>query len=128
MPLKKPTDKTSSTSWTLLKDQALPYFEHYLSRRLEPKDSDLPDNYLVKLVLRQLHKGLEYITKNAMKMQKYYMRWGSSMDLNASVQQFVERLNDLNRSLLYFPGESTKQLDQDKIIEILDQAKALDPE
>jgi hypothetical protein len=29
---------------------------------------------------------------------------------------------------LYFPGENPKQLDQDEIIEILDQAKAWDPE
>jgi hypothetical protein len=47
------------------------------------------------------------------------------MGLNASVQQFVERLNDLNRYLLYFPEENPKQLDKDEIIEILDQAKAL---
>jgi tetratricopeptide (TPR) repeat protein len=52
------------------------------------------------------------------------------MGLNTSVQQFVERqrLNDLNRYLLYFPEEYSKQLDQDEIIEILDQAKARDPE
>jgi hypothetical protein len=46
------------------------------------------------------------------------------MGLNTSVQQFVERLNELNRYLSYFPGENPKQVDQDKIIEILDQAKA----
>jgi hypothetical protein len=46
------------------------------------------------------------------------------MGLNTSVQQFVERLNDLNRYQLYFPEEYPKQLDQDEIIEILDQAKA----
>jgi hypothetical protein len=40
------------------------------------------------------------------------------------VQQFVERLNDINRYLLYFPEENPKQLDQDEIIEILDQDKA----
>jgi hypothetical protein len=50
------------------------------------------------------------------------------MGLNTSVQQFVERLNDLNRYLLYFPEENPKQLDQDEIIEILDQAKARYPE
>jgi hypothetical protein len=50
------------------------------------------------------------------------------MGLNTSVQQFVERLNELNRYLLYFPEENPKQLDQDEIIEILDQAKAVDPE
>jgi hypothetical protein len=46
------------------------------------------------------------------------------MGLNTSVQQFVERLNDLNRYLLYLPEENPKQLDQDEIIESLDQAKA----
>jgi hypothetical protein len=50
------------------------------------------------------------------------------MGLNTPVQQFVERLNDLNRYLLYFPGENPKQLDQDEIIKILDQPKAVDPE
>jgi hypothetical protein len=33
-------------------------------------------------------------------------------------------LNDLNYYLFYFPEENLKQLDQDEIIEILDQAKA----
>jgi hypothetical protein len=56
--------------------------------------------------------------------QKYYMRRGLYMGLNTSVQQFVERLNDLNCYLLYFPEKSLKQSDQDEIIEILDQAKA----
>jgi hypothetical protein len=46
------------------------------------------------------------------------------MGLNTSVIQFVERLNDLNRYLLYFPEENPKQLDQDEVIEISDQTKA----
>jgi hypothetical protein len=50
------------------------------------------------------------------------------MRLNTSVQQFVESLNDQNRYLLYFCEENPKQLDQDEIIEILDQAKARYPE
>jgi hypothetical protein len=50
------------------------------------------------------------------------------MGLNTSLQQFVERLNDLNRYLLYLPEENPKQLDQDEIIGILDQAKAMDSE
>jgi hypothetical protein len=37
-------------------------------------------------------------------------------------------MNDLNRYLFYFPEENPKQLDQDEIIEILDQAKNRDPE
>jgi hypothetical protein len=79
-------------------------------------------------VLRDL--DLEYISKRTICMQKYYMRQpvGLYMGLNTSVQQFVERLNDLNRYLLYFPEENPKQLDQDAIIEILDQAKAMYPE
>jgi hypothetical protein len=47
------------------------------------------------------------------------------MGLNTSIHQCVERqkLNDLNWYLLYFPESKPKQLDQDEIIEILDQAK-----
>jgi hypothetical protein len=48
------------------------------------------------------------------------------MGFNTYVQQVVERLNDLNRYLLYFPEQFTNQLDQDEIIEMLDQAKARD--
>jgi hypothetical protein len=50
------------------------------------------------------------------------------MGLNISVHQFVERLNDLNRHLFYFPEDNPKQSDQDEIIEILDQAKTWNPE
>jgi hypothetical protein len=50
------------------------------------------------------------------------------MGLNSSVHKFVERLNDLNRYLLYFSKEYPKYLDKDEIIEILDKAKAMDPE
>jgi hypothetical protein len=38
-----------------------------------------------------------------------------------SVQQFVERLNEINRYLLHFPEEFPTQLDQDEIIQILYQ-------
>jgi hypothetical protein len=109
---------------TLLKGQALSYFEHHLMRRLEADVSDVPDNELIELVLRDV--GLEYIPKRAICVQKCYMRhhWGIYIGLNTSVQQFVESLNDLNRYLLYFPEENPKQLDQDEIIESLDQAKA----
>jgi hypothetical protein len=113
-----------------LKGHALSYFEHHLMRRLVAEDSDAPDNELIELVLRDV--GLEYIPKSAIRVQKYYMRQprGLYMGLNTSVQLFVEnqRLNYLNRYLLYFPEENPKQLDQDEIIEILDQAKARDPE
>jgi hypothetical protein len=97
-----------------MKLQALSYFEHHLMRRLEAEDSDVPDNELIELVLRDV--GLEYIPKRAIRMQKYYMRQpkGLYMVLNTSVQQFVAIMNNLNRYLLYFPEENPKQLDQDK--------------
>jgi hypothetical protein len=127
MPMKEPADKTRILR-TLLKGQALSYFEHYLMRRLEAEDSEVPYNELIELVLRDV--GLEYIPKRAIRVLKYYMRQprGLYMGLNTSVQQFIERLNDLNRYLLYFPEENPKQLDQDEIIEILGQAKAVDTE
>jgi hypothetical protein len=46
--------------------------------------------------------------------------------LNMSKQQIVGRLNDLSHYVLYFPGEHTKQLVYDEIIEILDQIKVLE--
>jgi hypothetical protein len=97
-------------------------------RSLEAEDSDVPDNELIELVLRDV--GLEYIPKCAIRVQKYYMRqpWGLYMGLNTSLQQFVERLNDLNWYLLYFPEENPKQLDKYEIIMILDQVKARGPE
>jgi hypothetical protein len=123
MPMKEPADKTRIFR-TFLRGQALSYFEHDLMRRLEAEDSEVPDNELIELLLRDV--GLEYIPKRAIRVQKYYMRQprGLYMGLNTSVQQFVQMLNDLNRYLFYFPEENTKQLDQDEIIEILDQAKA----
>jgi hypothetical protein len=123
MPMKKPVDKTRM-SQTFLKGQALSYFEHHLMRRLEAEDSDVPDNEFIELVLRDV--GLEYIPKCAICVQKYYMMqpMGLYMSLSTSVQQFVDRLNDLNCYLFYFLEENPKQLDQDEIIEILDRAKA----
>jgi hypothetical protein len=79
-------------------------------------------------VLRDV--GLEYIHKRAKHEQKHYMRHPMAlyMSLNTFVQKFVERLNALNLYLFYFPEENAKQLDQDEIIEILDLAKARNPE
>jgi hypothetical protein len=96
MPMKEPADKTRMFR-TLLKGQALSYFEHHLMRRLEAEDSDVSDNELIELVLKDV--SIEYIPKRAICLQKYYMRQsrGLCMGLNTSVQQVVERLNDLNR-------------------------------
>jgi hypothetical protein len=85
---------------------------------MKAEDSDINENEFKELVLRNL--GLECIPKQVIRVQKYCMRGGGlHMDLNTSVQQFVERLNDFNRYLLYFPEENPKQLDQDEIMEIL---------
>jgi hypothetical protein len=65
IPMKEPLDKTRMFQ-TLLKGQALFYFEHHLMSRLEAENSDLPDYQLieiVKLVLRDV--GLEYIPQRA---------------------------------------------------------------
>jgi hypothetical protein len=105
MSMKEPADKTRMFR-TLLKGQAVSYFEHHLMRRLEAEDSDVPDNELIELVLRDVN--LEYIPKRAIRVQKYYMRHnrGLYMGLNTSVQQYVEMLNNLNRYLLYFTEET----------------------
>jgi hypothetical protein len=68
MPMKEPSDNNRMFR-TLLKGQALYYFEHRLMRRLEAKESEVPDNELIELVLRDV--GLEYIPKHAIRIQKY---------------------------------------------------------
>jgi hypothetical protein len=105
MPMNEPADKTRMFR-TLLKGQALYYFEHHLMRRLEAEDSEIPENELIELVLRDV--GLEYIPKRAIRLKKYYITKsrGLYMGLNTSVQQFVGSFNDLNRYLLYFPEEN----------------------
>jgi hypothetical protein len=82
MSMKEPADKTRMFQ-TLLKGQALSYFEHHLMRRLEADDSDVIDNDLIELMLRDV--GSEYIPKHAIRVQKYYMRQGLYMGLNKSV-------------------------------------------
>jgi hypothetical protein len=62
MPMMEPTEKTRIFQ-TLLKGQALSYFEHHLMKRLEAEDSYAPDNELIELVLKD--EGLEYIPKRA---------------------------------------------------------------
>jgi hypothetical protein len=71
MPMKEPSDKTRMFL-TLLKGQALSYFEHYLMRILEAEDLDVPDNEVIVLVLRDV--AIEYIPKHAIGMQNYYLR------------------------------------------------------
>jgi len=109
---------------TLLKGRALAQFDYHLSKRVRSEDIELPDDELLELVIRDL--GLDYISKRAIRVQRYYMRRSLFMGPNTTVQQFVDRLNDLNKYLLYFPEEYPSQLKQDEIIEILDQAKPPD--
>ena len=68
MSIREPADKSKMVR-TLLKGQALSYFEHHLKKRLEAEDSELPDNDLLELVMRDV--GLEYIPKSAIRVQKY---------------------------------------------------------
>jgi hypothetical protein len=53
MPLKEPEDKTKMFR-SLLKGQSLSYFEHHLRKRLYAEDSDIPDNDLLELVIRDI--------------------------------------------------------------------------
>jgi hypothetical protein len=108
----------------------LSYFEHQSRKRVEAEDSEIPDKELIELVLRLLYIGLEYIPKHAIRVQKYYIRQpvGLCMCLNTSLRKFVKSLIELICYLLYFFEENLKHLDQDEMIEILDQAKATDPE
>jgi hypothetical protein len=121
MPLMDPADKTRMFQ-TLLKGQALFYFENHLGRKLKAEDSELPDHNLIELVLRDI--GIEYIPKRSICVQKHCMRQtrGYYMGLHTSVLQFVERLNDLNLNLLYFLKEHPQHLAQDEIIITLDQS------
>jgi hypothetical protein len=65
MPMKEPADKTRMFR-TFLKGQVLSYFEHHIMRRLEAEDSDVPDNELIELVLRDIN--MEYIHKCAVRV------------------------------------------------------------
>jgi hypothetical protein len=121
MPLREPCDKSKMLR-TLLKGMALSQFEHHLRKRLGVEDIELPDHDFLELVIRDV--GLEYISRRAIRAQKYYMRRFLFMGPSVSVQQFVERLNEMNRYLLYFPEEFPTQLDQDEMFEILDQSKS----
>jgi hypothetical protein len=71
MPMIESVEKTRMFQ-TLLKGQALSYFEHHLRKCVEAEDSEIPDNDHIELVLRD--EGLEYIPKRAIRVQKYYMK------------------------------------------------------
>jgi hypothetical protein len=58
MPMNEPADKTRMFR-PLLMGQVWSYCEHHLMRSSEVEDSDVPDNELIELVLRDI--DLEYI-------------------------------------------------------------------
>jgi hypothetical protein len=68
MPLKRPVDNTRMFR-TLLKDQALSYFELHVRKSVMAEGSEIPENELIELVLRDI--GIEYIPKRIIRMQKY---------------------------------------------------------
>ena len=53
---------------TLLKGQALSYFEHPLRRTLDAEDAELPDNDLLELVISDIR--LQNISKLAISLQQ----------------------------------------------------------
>jgi hypothetical protein len=65
IPMKESADITRMFR-TLLRGQALSYFEHHLMRRLEAEDSGVPDNELIEVVLRDV--GLEYTPKHTIRV------------------------------------------------------------
>jgi hypothetical protein len=91
MPLREPSDKSKMLQ-TLLKGRALSQFDHHLRKRLGAEDIELPDHDLLELVIRGV--GLEYISRRAIRVQKYYMMRCLFMGPSVSVQQFVEHLNE----------------------------------
>ena len=107
---------------TLLEGRPLIQFDCHLDRRLNAEDIEVPDHELLGIVIGDL--DLDYISRYAIRVQRYYMRRCLFMGPSTTVKQFVEKLNDLNSYLLYFPEEYPMQLNQDNIIKILDQDKS----
>jgi hypothetical protein len=116
MPLKEPADRTNMLC-TMMKGCALSLFEYHLSKRCGCGDIETTDHELFELVIRDL--GLDYISRCAIRVQKYFMSSCLFLGPNIMVQQFVETLNELNRCLLVFPEECPTPLTQEEI----DQAK-----
>jgi hypothetical protein len=64
IPLRKSDEKTRILR-NLLNVLVLSYFEHHLRRRLKAEDSELHDNEIIELVLREIFIGLKNIPKRA---------------------------------------------------------------
>jgi hypothetical protein len=64
MSLKVTSERTKMIR-TLLKGRALAQFDYHLSKQVTP------DHEMLELVIRDL--GLDYISRRAIRMQKYYM-------------------------------------------------------
>jgi hypothetical protein len=84
MPLREQSDKSKMLR-TLLKGRSLSQFEHHLRKRLGAEDIELPDHDLLELIIRDL--GIEYISRRAIRVKKYYMRSCLFMGPSVSVQQ-----------------------------------------
>ena len=68
MPLKENSERTKMLR-TLLKERALAQFDYHLSKRVRAEYIEFPDHDLLELVLRDL--GLDYISRRAIRVQKY---------------------------------------------------------
>jgi hypothetical protein len=80
IPMKKPADKTRMFQ-TLLKGQAMSYFEHHLMKRIEAEGSDLPDNELIKKVLRDVGSECCMMRGQSQFMIVIYFRLFLELDL-----------------------------------------------
>jgi hypothetical protein len=56
----------------LLKGRDLSQFKYYLRKRLGAEYVELPDAVLLEIVNKNV--GFEYISRRAIRVQKYYMR------------------------------------------------------
>jgi hypothetical protein len=74
----------------LSKLQALSYLEHHLKWRLEVEDSELPENQLTWIEMRDLYIGLEYTQKCVKRVQMKYMRLSTGLYMALSTSNFYK--------------------------------------
>jgi hypothetical protein len=97
MPLKEPSDQNKMLR-TMLKGRvlSLSLFNYHLSKQCGGEDLEVFDHDLLEVVIRDV--GLEYISRHAITVQKYYMRRCLFMGPDGSVKM----LNDLFIYKQYF--------------------------
>jgi hypothetical protein len=90
MPMKEPVDKTRMFP-NLLRGQALSCFGHHRRRKLEAEDTEVLDNDLIQIMLREMYIDLQYIPERAICVQKYLMLFlDESLKISAKICREVE--------------------------------------